>query len=205
MQAPTTSECGSNHGHAVDVPKADGDDSGVLEFLRKRLHPILNKRHSAGRIGSLRGSRRRYRRMEGTDDVDGSGTDDVDGSGTDDDLQKRGVHRELSSWPDATRSTGSEDREEGTRNATTSGPRGQNGTMETRLQSRPTRSWLGTQQQQSAERATAPPRRHRNDDARRRRHRGHPPTGPPPPPPPTRTWTRRFPCPPRRRLGWTTR
>jgi len=69
MQAPTTSadhrgsappggsSYGSNLGRAtIVVPKADGDDSnGVPEFLRKRLRPTPNKRHSAGPMGGGRG------------------------------------------------------------------------------------------------------------------------------------------------------
>ena len=57
MQAPTSGPTwyGSNLGNAIVVPKADGDNSGVLEFLRKGLRPTPNKRHSAGRIGDVSG------------------------------------------------------------------------------------------------------------------------------------------------------
>ena len=61
MQAPTSgptsgpTSYGPNLGHAIVVPKAHGDDSGVLEFLRKGILPTPNKRHSAGRIGDVSG------------------------------------------------------------------------------------------------------------------------------------------------------
>jgi len=133
MQAPTSGPTwyGSNLGNAIVVPKADGDNSGVLEFPRKGLLPTPNKRHSAGRIGDVSGGGAKSAldpiatRIAPALSADG-GEDDADGSVTDDDSQKLGPPRDQVSWPDATPPAlmGSEEREEGTRTTTTSWPWG---------------------------------------------------------------------------------
>ena len=133
MQAPTSGPkwYDSNLCHAIVAPKEDGNDSAVAEFLRKRLRPTPNKRHSAGRIGDVSGGGAKSAldpiatRIAPALSADG-GEDDANGSVTDDDSQKLGPPRDQVSWPDATPPAlmGSEEREEGTRTTTTSWPWG---------------------------------------------------------------------------------